>query len=138
MTTMKSRVGDYSYIYAGKWHKLKGGARQALGKLAGSESTQIAGQQEYMLGALQEKYGYTRKEAQRALADLATTVEAKKGEMKDVLHSAKAWIDEKRGVTPKATKTKRAVAGIAAAVTATAALAYYLGWFRPESLPSQS
>jgi uncharacterized protein YjbJ (UPF0337 family) len=138
MTTMKSRLNNNSYIYAGKWHRLKGGVRRALGSLTGNELTRIGGQQEYMLGVLQEKYGYTRKEGQRALANLATTVDAKKDEMKDVLQSAKTWIDEKRGVTPKPTRTKRAVAGVAAAVAATAALAYYLGWFRPEQLPAQS
>lgn len=138
MTTLKTRANDYSYIYAGKWHKLKGGVRQTLGKLTGNKYARMAGQQEYMLGVLQEKYGYTRQEAQRALADFAHTANEKRDEMKDVLHSAKAWLDEKRGVTSKPKRAKRAVAGLAAAVTATAALAYYLGWFRPQPLQTES
>lgn len=132
MTTLKTRATDYGYIYTGKWHKLKGGVRQTLGKLTGNKYARIAGQQEYMLGVLQEKYGYTRQEAQTALADLAAAANEKREEMKDILYSAKAWLDEKRGITPRPKRIKRTVAGLAAAMTATAALAYYLGWGRPQ------
>ena len=127
MTTLD----NYGYIYSGKWHRLKGGARQAWGQLTGNKMTRVAGQQEYLLGVLQEKYGYTRQEAQRALANLSSTASQKKTELADALQATKAWIDDKRGVTRRRSRAKK-VAGLAAAAVATGALAYYFGRVRPD------
>lgn len=129
-TFTTSGIKNRSHIAIGKWHQKKGNIRELWGKLTGNERTRIAGKQEYMLGVLQEKYGQSRQDAQRALADLATTIDQKKEEMKDVMQTAKAWIDQKRGVTPKHSRVGR-IAGIAAATTFTAAVTYYLGWVRP-------
>lgn len=129
MTTLD----NYSYIYSGKWHRLKGGARQAWGKLTGNKMVRVADQQEYLLGVLQEKYGYTRQEAQRVLANLSATASQKKTELTDALQATKAWIDEKRGVTRRRARAKKIV-GLAAAALATGALAYFFGRVRPDQV----
>jgi uncharacterized protein YjbJ (UPF0337 family) len=145
MTALTSRFNNLGYIYTGKWHRAKGSARQVLGKVTGSKRAQLAGQQEYLLGVLQEKYGYTRKEAQRTLSQLLSTVDAKKADMvhtfdekkedmKNMIQLAKNWVDEKRGVKPKRSRFG-SLAGIAAATTVAAFLAYYFGWLRPEQFP---
>lgn len=148
MTALTSRFNNYGYIYSGKWHRAKGSARRVLGKIAGNKTAQLAGQQEYMLGVLQEKYGYTRQEAQRTLnqllsaydekkAELVTTFDEKKEDMKNVMHLVKDWVDEKRGVKAKRSRFG-SFAGIAAATTVAALVAYYVGWLRPEQLSAQS
>ncbi|MBP8001083.1 MAG: CsbD family protein [Chloroflexi bacterium] len=148
MTTLTSRFNNNGYIYSGKWHRAKGSARRAWGRVTGNEVARLAGQQEYMLGVLQEKYGYTRKDAHRALSqllatydekktDLVNTFDEKKQEMKNVLQLAKDWVDEKRGVKPKASRIAP-IAGLAAATTVAALMAYYLGWFRMGPASTQS
>ena len=129
MKTFTKRMSNRSHMAAGKWHKAKGTAKEAWGKLTGNRYARIAGKQEYMLGVLEEKYGQSRQDAQQALADLSTVMDEKKQEMRDIIQTTRGWIDEKRGITPKRTKKKRIV-GIAAATTLTAALAYYFGWLR--------
>lgn len=131
MTTLTANLSNRKHITTGKWHQAKGTVREAWGKLTGNERTRIAGKQEYMLGVLQEKYGQSRQDAQQALANLTTTLETKKDEMKDILQTAKAWIDEKRGVTPKQPRMGL-IAGLAAATTLTAAIAYYFKRTYPE------
>lgn len=137
MSTFTTSIKNRGHVTAGKWHQTKGSVREAWGKVTGNQRTRIAGKQEYMLGVLQEKYGQGRQDAQQALADLTTTIDQKKEEMKDVMQTAKAWIDQKRGITPKRSRIGR-LAGLAAATTVTAALAYYLGWVRPAQLESGS
>lgn len=148
MTALTSRFNNYGYIYSGKWHQTKGAVRRTWGRVTGNEMARLAGQQEYMLGVLQEKYGYTRQEAQQALNQLlatydetknrlVNTFEQKKEDMKNVVDTARHWIDEKRGIKPKRARFTP-VAGIAAATTVLALIAYYLGWVRPDTMTPQS
>lgn len=56
-------------IFAGKWKQFKGEIQNQWGKLTNDEIDQIEGNQEKMVGLLQEKYGYERERAERELEE---------------------------------------------------------------------
>ena len=49
----------------GKWNQLKGSAKSQWGKLTDDELTQIEGDQDKLVGKIQEKYGVAREEAEK-------------------------------------------------------------------------
>ena len=51
-------------IFEGRWRQLRGELRSWWGRLTDDDLEHIAGQKDKLLGMLQEKYGYTREEAQ--------------------------------------------------------------------------
>jgi uncharacterized protein YjbJ (UPF0337 family) len=53
-----------SDILQGKWKQLRGNIKEAFGKLTDDDLTQAEGSADKMLGVLQERYGYTKDEAQ--------------------------------------------------------------------------
>ena len=50
-------------IIEGKWGQLKGSIKEQWGKLTDDELTEIAGNRDKMAGKLQERYGWTKEEA---------------------------------------------------------------------------
>lgn len=48
----------------GKWKQLKGSAKAQWGKLTDDELTEIEGNQDKLVGKIQEKYGVAREEAE--------------------------------------------------------------------------
>ena len=52
-------------ILKGQWKQLRGRVKQAWGALSDDEIDQIEGRQDELIGKLQEKYGYTRMEAEK-------------------------------------------------------------------------
>lgn len=62
-------------IFEGQWKQIKGRIKQSWGVLTDDDVEQISGKKEVLLGKLQEKYGYSRMEAQRELDDFLLTVE---------------------------------------------------------------
>lgn len=54
-------------IIEGKWKQVKGEVQTQWGKLTSDELDQINGQREKLVGKLQERYGYTRDEAERQI-----------------------------------------------------------------------
>jgi uncharacterized protein YjbJ (UPF0337 family) len=52
-------------IIKGKWKQLKGEGRRQWGKLTDDEWDQIAGERDKLVGKLQERYGWSREEAER-------------------------------------------------------------------------
>ncbi|HXG16847.1 MAG TPA: CsbD family protein [Calidithermus sp.] len=54
-------------IFAGKWKQLKGRAREWWGRLTDDEIDQVEGNAERLAGLLQERYGYSREEAEREI-----------------------------------------------------------------------
>lgn len=54
-----------SDILKGKWRQLKGELQNQWGKLTNDDLDRIEGNAEKLAGALQERYGYERDEAQR-------------------------------------------------------------------------
>jgi uncharacterized protein YjbJ (UPF0337 family) len=53
--------------FKGQWMQLKGQLRRQWGKLTDAEVDQIQGNAEILVGKLQERYGYSREEAEREL-----------------------------------------------------------------------
>lgn len=51
-------------ILEGKWKKVRGQAKAWWGQLSDSDLDQIQGRVELLIGKLQERYGYTRHEAE--------------------------------------------------------------------------
>jgi uncharacterized protein YjbJ (UPF0337 family) len=51
----------------GKWKQMTGGMRQKWGKLTDSDFEQIAGNRDKFLGKLQERYGYSKEQAEQEL-----------------------------------------------------------------------
>ena len=50
-------------IVEGKWGQLKGSIKEQWGKLTDDELTEIAGNRDKVAGKLQERYGWTKEEA---------------------------------------------------------------------------
>jgi uncharacterized protein YjbJ (UPF0337 family) len=61
-------------ILKGKWKQLSGGVKEQWGKLTDDALTQIDGSSEKLVGKLQELYGYSREQAERAVDDFMAKV----------------------------------------------------------------
>ncbi|WP_112323561.1 CsbD family protein [Oceanibium sediminis] len=53
----------------GKWNQLKGSAKQKWGELTNDELDQIEGNQDKLVGRIQERYGKAREEAEREVKE---------------------------------------------------------------------
>jgi len=51
----------------GNWKQLKGKIKEKWGKLTDDDLTIINGQKDQLVGKLQERYGYTKEQAERSL-----------------------------------------------------------------------
>ena len=56
-------------IIEGKWKQVKGEVRGKWGKLTDDDLEVIAGNKDKLVGALQERYGQSRDEAEREVDD---------------------------------------------------------------------
>ena len=56
-------------IVEGKWGQLKGSIKEQWGKLTDDELTEIAGNRDKMAGKLQERYGWTKEDADDKLSE---------------------------------------------------------------------
>ncbi|MFG6083321.1 CsbD family protein [Paracoccus litorisediminis] len=56
-------------IIEGKWNQVKGSVKEQWGDLTDDELTEIAGRKDKLTGKLQEKYGWTKEEAQQHMDD---------------------------------------------------------------------
>ncbi len=54
-------------ILKGNWKQLTGAMKQKWGELTDDELVEIAGQRDKLAGKLQEKYGYTKIQAEQAI-----------------------------------------------------------------------
>jgi uncharacterized protein YjbJ (UPF0337 family) len=50
-------------ILEGKWHELKGQARQTFAKLTDDDVARMSGKMEELSGVLQQRYGYNKAKA---------------------------------------------------------------------------
>jgi uncharacterized protein YjbJ (UPF0337 family) len=64
-------------ILQGKWNQVKGQVKSWWGRLTDNDIAQIEGNSEKLLGLLQERYGYSKQEAQNQIVDFLEMVEAK-------------------------------------------------------------
>ena len=51
-------------VIQGKWKQMTGSVKQFFGKLTDDDLQQVDGNSEKILGKLQERYGYTREQAE--------------------------------------------------------------------------
>jgi len=50
-------------VFEGMWKQMKGNVREWWGKLTDDDLERIGGNKDKLMGALQERYGYTRERA---------------------------------------------------------------------------
>jgi uncharacterized protein YjbJ (UPF0337 family) len=56
-------------IIKGQWKQLQGEARKQWGKLTDDDWDQIAGDRDKLYGHLQERYGYTKQQAEQSIEE---------------------------------------------------------------------
>lgn len=56
-------------IIEGKWNQVKGSVKEKWGDLTDDDLAEMNGKREKLQGKLQEKYGWTKEEAERQLDD---------------------------------------------------------------------
>ncbi|SMF65003.1 CsbD family protein [Pseudobacteriovorax antillogorgiicola] len=54
-------------IFEGKWEQAKGKIRQKWGKLTDDDMQRIQGKSQELKGCLQERYGYSKEEAEQEI-----------------------------------------------------------------------
>ena len=64
----------------GKWTQMKGTVKQKWGKLTDDDLAFINGSQEKFVGRLQERYGYSKEQAQAQIEHWTSTVPATRPE----------------------------------------------------------
>lgn len=50
--------------FAGKWKQMRGKAKEWWGELTDDEIDRVQGKKDQLVGKLQEKYGYTKEQAE--------------------------------------------------------------------------
>ena len=56
-------------VLGGMWKQIKGSVKSAFGRLTDDDLTEVEGNSDRMIGKLQERYGYTKADAERAWND---------------------------------------------------------------------
>lgn len=54
-------------IFEGKWKEVRGQAKELWGKLTDDDLEQVDGKADQLVGILQQKYGYTKEQAEKEL-----------------------------------------------------------------------
>jgi uncharacterized protein YjbJ (UPF0337 family) len=54
-------------IIMGRWNQIKGEVKERWGRLTDDDITKVEGQRDKLLGILQEKYGYSKEEAEKSV-----------------------------------------------------------------------
>jgi uncharacterized protein YjbJ (UPF0337 family) len=92
-------------VLGGMWKQIKGNVKAAFGKLTDDDLAEAEGNTERMIGKLQERYGYTRADAESAWNDFRRGLDADadhraaKGHMDRAANEAEDALDEaKKGL----------------------------------------
>ncbi len=56
-----------SDVFAGKWKQVQGSMKEWWGKLTDDDVAKIQGNRDKLLGAIQERYGYTTEKAEEEI-----------------------------------------------------------------------
>lgn len=56
-------------VLGGMWKQIKGNVKSAFGRLTDDDLTEVEGNSDKLIGKLQERYGYSRADAERAWND---------------------------------------------------------------------
>ena len=114
-----------SDVIQGKWKQVAGDVKTFFGKLTDDDMQQINGNTEKMVGVLQERYGYSREQAQNEWNkftkdrgamwnDAKDSAHTASNDVKDTAHNASNSIkdathDVKNAIKDKATDVKNAI-----------------------------
>ncbi len=60
-------------IFQGQWKQMKGRMKEKWGRLTDSDWSQIEGRRDQFIGKLQERYGYSKEQAERELEEWERT-----------------------------------------------------------------
>lgn len=85
-------------IVQGKWKQIKGDVKQFFGKLTDDDMTRAEGGQDKIVGVLQERYGYTKEQAEREWSEFSDRSASKWSQLKADVNGAAADVaaDAKR------------------------------------------
>ena len=61
-------------IIQGKWTQIKGSLKAKWGKLTDDDLSRIDGNHDYLIGRLQERYGWQKDHAERELRDFEHSI----------------------------------------------------------------
>jgi uncharacterized protein YjbJ (UPF0337 family) len=64
-------------IIQGKWTQLKGSLKAKWGKLTDDDLARADGNQQYLVGKLEERYGWQKDRAEREIQDFQKTINQK-------------------------------------------------------------
>ena len=64
-------------ILEGNWKQIKGRVKEMWGRITDDELDRIEGRRDRLVGVLQERYGYTRQEAEASVTDFLDQFEEK-------------------------------------------------------------
>jgi uncharacterized protein YjbJ (UPF0337 family) len=62
-------------VVKGKWKQVKGEARVKWGEITDDEMDQIGGEKDKLVGKLQERYGWSREEAEKRAEEFASALD---------------------------------------------------------------
>jgi uncharacterized protein YjbJ (UPF0337 family) len=62
-------------ILEGKWKQVRGKIKETWGDLTDDELDQVSGKYDVLVGKLQEKYGYSRQEAEKEIDDFLNEID---------------------------------------------------------------
>lgn len=77
-------------IVQGKWKQIKGDVKQFFGKLTDDDLTRAEGNQDKIVGSLQERYGYTKDQAQHEWDEFSLRSRSKWDQIKADVNDAAA------------------------------------------------
>ena len=83
-------------ILKGKWNQVKGDLKKSFGKLTDDDMLVIEGDMTRASGILQERYGYTREEAEKHWNNFANRFDEKTQDMKDSAAKTASDLTSKR------------------------------------------
>lgn len=63
-------------IFEGKWKEMRGQVKEMWGKLTDDDLEQVNGKADQLVGILQQKYGYTKEQAEKELNDKLEALKA--------------------------------------------------------------
>jgi uncharacterized protein YjbJ (UPF0337 family) len=73
-------------IFEGKWKQLQGHVKEGWGKLTDDDLERVDGKFDQFVGLIQEKYGYTKQQAEKEIDERMTEYEAR---LKKIVDPAK-------------------------------------------------
>lgn len=65
-------------VLAGKWKQIRGKAKQMWGKLTDNDLDRISGRFDELAGLVQERYGYTREQAEKEVTRFIEQIQTNK------------------------------------------------------------